>query len=279
MLTRVDLQSESPFYLNVRDARPDDSVIVDKIEGLDPPAVDLFMGDYARDGGYYSGRRVSRRNVVFYLTFNPDYSAGETVTGLRDILYRAFMDPNTSPTNDALKIVLKDDEVRDRYLTGYVEKFENDIFNPETSVQISMICPNPFLIDDEATIGTGNGPTLPFVYNGSAESGIQIRARVTTSTNQLNFQLNNDTPATLNYAFQAGDEVTINSKRGERGIFLNRGGNWSSLLYTMTSASPWPELHRRENTVSVFGTPTTQAPKPVVANVFEYSFRGHYWGI
>ena len=50
MLTRVDVQSENPFYLQIRDARPSDSIHVAKIEGLGPPDIDIQMGDYARDG-------------------------------------------------------------------------------------------------------------------------------------------------------------------------------------------------------------------------------------
>src|SRR5688500_12071057 len=117
MLTSVDVQSENPFVLEIRNAMPTDSVIVEKIEGLGPPDVDLFMGDYARDGGYYSGRRVPPRNVTFTLRVNPNYKVNESVSGLRNMLYKAFMDPFTN--TDGLSFILHDDELPDRFVQGH----------------------------------------------------------------------------------------------------------------------------------------------------------------
>lgn len=112
MLTRIDVDSENPFYIPILGAAPKDSLMVRTITGLNPPDKDLFIGDYARDGGSYQGRRVGQRNVVMILDINPNPALGETVSGWRELLYKAFDDP--LPDADSVQLTLKDDILSDR---------------------------------------------------------------------------------------------------------------------------------------------------------------------
>lgn len=273
MLTRVDVQSENPFYLNIRDARPTDSIIVEKIEGLDPPAVDLFLGEYARDGGFYSGRRVAKRNPVFHLILNPKYEVGETVSGLRELLYRSFMDPQLD--GDYLNLVLKDDVKADRYIVGFVEKFEIDIFSSDLSVLISMLCPNPYILDSVETAVSGVGPSVPFVYGGTAESGVKITATLTAAATQMSILMNDVVITTLQYDFVAGDILFVNSRRGERQITVTRDGVVTDILYSQTATSKWIDLHKPSNVMKIYGN----SPTDFVANITEIRFRQAWWGI
>lgn len=274
MLTRVNVLSENPFYLNIRDSRPSDSIIVEKIEGLNPPTIDLFMGDYARDGGYYSGRRVPPRDVTMTLLLNPNYNNNESVSGLRTMLYKAFMDPFVS--GDNLVITLEDDELADRYISGFTEKFETDIFSDGTSVEVSFRCPNPYILDYSETVNVGSGPTVPFEYNGSAETGFIIRADIVASTSTLSFDLNGKI-FSLSYSFLVGDKVLIDSRRGSRKIQVTRttGGvtTTTDILYAKSSLE-WLELHSKSNLLKAAGAGGT-----AVANITEIRFRGSHWGI
>ena len=245
MLTRVDVVSENPFFLNIRDARPTDSIIVDKIEGLDPPDIDTFMGDYARDGGSYGGRRVPPRNVVFYLTLNPNFKLDETHAGLRTLLYKAFLDPYSD--SDGVKILLKDDMLPDRYVFGYVEKFECDIFAEEPTAMISMLCPDPYLLDDALAVTNASGPTVPFNYAGTAETGILVEATFTTATSVFKLDLNGKV-MTMNYGFQSGDKVVLDTNRGSRKLQVIRSGVTTDILYALASTY-WHEVHAPNNTM------------------------------
>jgi hypothetical protein len=275
MLTRVDVQSENPFVLNIRDARPTDSIIVESIEGLGPPDIDLFMGDYVRDGGFYSGRRVPPRDVTFMLRYNPNYEQGESVSGLRNMLYKAFLDP--FPTADNTNFILHDDEVADRYISGYTSKFEGDLFSDETIAQIAVQCPNPYLLDVAPTVIPAAGPSLPFQYFGSAETGLTIIATVTSSTPTLTLNLNGDVMV-LTYAFQVGDKVTINTVRGFRSIQLLRTvvgvPTTFDVLYALTS-SGWLALHGLTNVLTVYGASVGDN----VANLSSINFSSQYWGV
>lgn len=272
MLTRVDVQSENPFYLNIKDARPTDSIIVEKIEGLDPPDIDLFLGEYARDGGHYSGRRVGKRNPLFLLTLNPNFAQGESVSGLRELLYRTFVDPRVS--GDDVTIVLKDDEKEDRYLTGYTEKFEASIFSNDTTVQISMLCPNPYLLDVDESAAWGSGPNVIFNYLGSAETGVELELLVTVPTNVINIELNSQKVTQLDFNFQVDDRVLINTRRGERKIQVVRNGFIINILYALSTTSGWIELHKRNNELIIKGVDSS-----VVANVNTIAFRAAWWGV
>lgn len=276
MLTRVDVQSENPFYLNIRDARPTDSIIVEKIEGLSPPDVDLFMGDYARDGGFYSGRRVPPRTVIFTLMINPNYKNDESTSGLRRFLYKTFMDPFIE--GDSVGFILKDDELPDRTLSGYTEKFEGDIFSDDTTVQITVRCPNPYLRDYSQTVLDMIGPSSPFTYNGSAEAGLIMSAEIVVSTDTLVFDLNGKKMA-LTYPFVVGDTVVINTNRGNRSIRLVREvadvSTTTDILYSLQTGSNWLEIHSESNIISAYGVTETSA----VANLTEIRYYAQHWGI
>lgn len=273
MLTRVDVQSENPFFLNIRDARPTDSIIVEKIEGLGPPDIDLFMGDYARDGGYYSGRRVPPRDVSFMLRYNPNYALDESVNGLRQLLYKSFLDPFTD--SDGLSILLHDDEAADRYFMGYTNKFEGDLFSDDTTALITMRCPNPYIIDSASTQVIGLGPTVPFEYSGTAEVGFILEATVTNASSWLQFQLGAKTMV-LNYDFLPDDEIYIDTRQGSRKIQLIRAAVTYDILYALYSTpSSWLEIHSKTNILKAWGINSDT----IVANITQVVFQAYHWGV
>jgi hypothetical protein len=272
MLTSVDVQSENPFVLEIRNAMPTDSVIVEKIEGLGPPDVDLFMGDYARDGGYYSGRRVPPRNVTFTLRVNPNYKVNESVSGLRNMLYKAFMDPFTN--TDGLSFILHDDELPDRFVQGHTEKFDTDIFSDDTVVAIAVRCPHPYIQDVELTELPASGPTLPFQYDGNAETGLILELHFTTGSSLTTIELNGK-KMWLDYDFLTNDELLIDTRRGSRKIQVTRAGVTTDILYALDPDSDWLQLHSLGNLIKLYGAVTTDIP----GNFDTISFRTAYWGI
>lgn len=274
MLTRIDILSENSFYIPILGVTPKDSLLLYKVTGLNAADVNLFIGQYSRDGGYYQGRRVDKRNVVVTLELNPNFALGESVSGLRDMLYKAFLDPQT--TADNLKILLRDDEGRVRYLTGYAEKFETDIFSADTMCQISLICPDPFIRDNEATVLTSSSGwvTVPFTYGGTAETGFEVEIHLTANTPTLTLS-NNGRTMVLTNSFLTGDIVRINTNRGSRSIKLTRGGVTTSLLGKLSNTSPWLELHSQSNVLKVYGA----LPTNIIASVKKLEYTAAYWGV
>lgn len=219
MLTQIDVMSDNAFELPILGVTPKSSLLIQKVTGLNPPDRNLFIGDYSQDGGIYQGRRVGNRNVVFTINLNPNPALGETVSKLRESLYKAFIDPQVD--GDYLKLLLRDDQNREIYLIGFCEKFETEIFDADSMCQISMICPDPYLRDNVDTILTQ--PTgwvqVPFTYQGTAETGFIVRIYVTAATQEITLYNNGKVMQLVNPAgYNVGDIIIINTIRGQRSI-------------------------------------------------------------
>lgn len=280
MLTAITVQCDNPFTMSILGAAPRDSLILQSVTGLGPADKSLFVGDYARDGGIYGGRRTNVRTPVLTIQINPNFGLGESVDGWRDILYRTFNDPFVN--GDDVTLVLHDDVKPDRILTGYTEKIEGEIFGSDTAMQISMICPDPYINDNVPTVvvppeGVSGWQTVPFIYAGTAETGFEMDIAVTTTTQTLTVD-NNGKLMVLSFpSFQAGDVVHLNTKAGERSILLYQQGSSvpMEILYTLYSQSPWLELHSQRNTLQVYG----DSPSRVVASITRLEYTQKYWGV
>lgn len=277
-----------------------DSLLLREVTGLNPPAIDLFIGEYARDGGFYGGRRVGQRNVVLTVDLNPNPALGESAQGLRELLYRIFIDPAVQA--DSLQLLLHDDEGGVRSLYGYVDTFETELFVSETVAQISIVCPDPYIVDaveTELRSPTGTWLVVPFSYAGTAETGLEAEIYVTTDHGKLNLN-NNGFVMTLTHQFLINDVVYFNTKRGERQIRLAslanvnamrtanprlttkqiweklvEAGQTTSLLAKLAITSPWLDLHDPSNKLRVYGTTFTDS----VAGIKSLTFRPTYWGV
>lgn len=278
MLTQIDVvqgdgSDDLVLTLPILGATPKSSLLVRKVTGINPADVTLFIGDYARDGGIYQGRRVGNRNPVLLLDLNPDPALGETISGLRELLYKAFLDPLVDA--DYVKLNFINDLGVVRYLVGYTEKFETELFDEDTSAQISIVCPDPFFRNNTETVLTNPSgwTTVPFTYAGSAETGFYTKIVLTSATSTLTLD-NNGKKMVLNRSFSSGDIVEISTVRGSRFISLTSGVT-SSILAALTPAYPWLEMHSQANVLKVYGATSGDT----VAGIRELRYFAAYWGL
>lgn len=271
MITQVDFMSANSFFVPVHGAKPKDSLHIRKITGLDPPDPDLFIGEYSRDGGTYQGRRVAPRNVVITMDLNPNPALGETVSAIRARLHKAFLDPLVY--SDHMQIVFHDEYARQRYLVGYVEKYDEDLFDVETLAQISLICPDPFLRDLQPSVfqNVTGWVVVPFDYLGTARTGFEVTINVTGMTDVLTLE-NNGRTMVIERSFIPGDTIKMTTTRGQREIILNET---TSIAAFLSPLSPWLELHSQSNSMKVYGATETD----FVANISELRFIQAYWGL
>ena len=288
MLTKVRVHSDDPIDLPIIGATPKDSLLVRQITGIEPPDINLFVGDYSRDGGIYTGRRVGTRNIVMTIQLNPNPADGETVSQIRSRLHKSFINPQ--PEAEYLKLSFHLDDERVLYAVGYVEKFESDIFSQETLVQISLICPDPYFRDDIPTTLTSlsGWTTVPFDYEGTAQVGFGATIHVNTATSRLILANNTVTDNVsdpnyprgrmiLNKSFAPGDMIFINTQSGDRSIYhLPAGGGVSgSAISALDPRSQWLSLHSSSNSMKVYGA----TPLEQVATIRQLSFVQAYWGL
>lgn len=278
-----------------------ESLLLREATGLNPPAIDLFIGEYARDGGFYGGRRVGQRNVVLTIDLNPNPALGESTQGLRELLYKIFIDPAVQA--DHLQLLLHDDAGGTRSLYGYVDTFETELFTTETVAQISIVCPDPYIVDAAETemrspAGTTWG-VVPFSYDGTAETGFEAEVYMIADHGKLNVN-NNGFVMSITHGFLVNDAVYINTNRGYRQIRkatvaqvdaaraanprlttfqlwekMVADGTAVSLLSKLSLTSPWLELHDPTNKLRVYGTTFSDS----VAGVKSLTFRPTFWGV
>lgn len=277
-----------------------ESLLLREVTGLNPPAIDLFIGEYARDGGFYGGRRVGQRNVVLTIDLNPNPALGESVQGLRELLYRIFIDP--AVREDHLQLLLHDETGRERSLYGYVDTFETELFVTENVAQISLVCPDPYIVDaveTELRSPTGTWLVVPFTYDGTAETGLEAEIYMSADHGKLNIN-NNGFVMSLTHNFLINDVIYLNTRRGERQIRLAsltnvtnmrtanprlttkeiweklvEAGQTTSLLSKLSLTSPWLELHDPNNKLRVYGNTFTDS----VAGIKSLVFRPTHWGV
>lgn len=110
------------------------------VTGLNPVTSDITTAKVAnRNGARFVNSRKQPRNVVITVYIK------EPVEANRIELYKYVK------SKEWLRVYYSN-KSRDVYVDGYVESFECDLFTQTQTAQISVICPNPQLIDVEPDV-------------------------------------------------------------------------------------------------------------------------------
>lgn len=272
MLQSIVLETANPMLLKIGEADPDELLCLTSVSGLDPADVVLFTGEFAKEGGYYQGRRTAQRNPVFNFKINPDYKNDIDASDARALLYRQFLDP--MPESDAVQVRLIDDRNPDRYLFCYAEKFPAEIFSKKPTAQISTVCVDAYLKSVVETTATNPGGwlTLPLTYDGTADTGIKLTIKVRAITSQIIVENNGSIMKLVRSTpFAVGDTIDIDTIQGERSIKLNG----IDVMVLLDATSSWIYLTQASNTLRVYGAAYSDGK----ASITSYSYRSSWWGI
>lgn len=234
--------------------------ILYKIEGLQPPSVNVNVSDNATsDGSTFNSARANSRNIVLYIAIKG------VVEVNRINLYKYF------PLKKKIKLYYKNG-TRDVYIEGYVELIECDLFSDKQVAQISIICPQPYFKAVDEVISyfseVSSYFTFPFsttksgvelsaittnirksiIYAGDVESGIIIKLyAIGEVVNPVIYDVFNRTYIKLNCAMEVNDEIIINTYKGEKSITLIRNGESSNVMGYMSADSTWLTLQSGDN--------------------------------
>lgn len=231
------------------------------VGGLTPAKANLYTNVIANmQGAKFKSSRVETRNIVLTLKLNGD------VEGNRQRLYRFFI------SGEWCKIYYKN-ENRNVYIEGYVDTVDGDLFSISEQIQISIVCMNPYFKDlfsvytDISKIYAGF--IFPFsigkegvVFSGyelyreaevindsDIECGMIVTLRA-TANNIANPRLHNvDTAESmeLNLVMNAGDEVVINTNKGQKTITKIVDGVRSNAINSFGIGSTWLQLKSGKN--------------------------------
>ncbi len=242
---------------------------VKTISGLTPPTVNFSVSPLASvDGGTFGGARVDSRNIVMSLV----PMAKHTIEDDRLLVYRFF------PIKRKITLKVETDH-RTAQIEGYVESCDADIFSNFETIQVSVVCVDPWFYEThrEAQIFTGVRPMFEFpfasepasgqllefgsiqpdtradlVYNGDVDTGVRIAIRAVGKATNIAI-INNRTKTKMSIdtdkiekisggAFDAGDEIVVDTKIGHRSAKLVRNGKTVNVLGALNRDADWFQI-------------------------------------
>ena len=241
MLTKVEVRNPAGTLLTLLLDDVTDGYILKDVDGLDPVKATVVSSTFATlDGVQYQTARREARNIILTLGLEPDYASG-SVRALRTALYAWFM------TKAAVNLTFYDSDGTIVAIDGRVESYEAPLFVQEPQATISIICPDPDLV--ELTPVTGSGKTVSdttefsFTYNGSVETGIKFDLLLNRTL--AGFTIYHRPPDNIVRSFDFvasmlnADVVTVNTNVGSKAVTLTRSGVQSSILYGRQPGSVW----------------------------------------
>ena len=252
--------------------------IIKSIEGLGPVKANINFKELAtNDGSIDNSARLSSRNIVMSLQFMESPSIEET----RLKSYKYF------PIKRNIKFLIETDS-RICETIGRVETNVPTIFSKAEGCQISILCSNPYFYSagengTNQTIFYGTDPLFEFpfsnesltedliefgsienrtegtiYYDGDAEIGITIQIHavgeaaglVIYNARTREFMRIDDEKlkSLIGSGIQAGDEITITTSRGEKGIYMLRSGVTTNILNALEKPIKWFQLAKGDNT-------------------------------
>lgn len=249
-------------------------LLIKSITGLGPVKADINMTNIASsDGSLYNSSRATYRNITMKLglMFAP------TIEDSRLKTYKYF------PIKKKIKLTIEtDNRICECY--GYVESNEPDIFSKSETVNISIICPDPYFysVNKELVIfyGVEKAFEFPFsnesltddliefghvvtntrqniYYTGDAEVGITIIihaiGKVTNLTiwnvsTRESMHINDDKLITITGSgIDTADDIIITTLKNSKSIQLFRNGIYTNILNCFDRNTDWFKISKGDN--------------------------------
>lgn len=227
---------------------------VEDITGLDPVPANIVSSSFARmDGEQYQSSRREKRNIVYRLGLEPDYT-DQSVQQLRNNLYRFFLPKrpvNLRFFSDAMPTV---------DISGRVESFDCPLFVKEPVATISVLCFDPdfyepvqVTVSGSTTSGILNGN---IEYTGTVDTGILFTINIDRAITGFTIyhtpegEQARQLPVVGN--FLAGDVVRISTTPGNKYATVTRAGVPSSILYAVSPYADWTRFQPGNNAFRVY---------------------------
>ena len=247
--------SSSPLGGTQEITNREDKWQVMNIRGLNPPVGRINTTQLAGfDGARFNSEYINTRNIVIMLAIKGDANAN------RALLYNIFVPKRI------LRIEIETD-TKSVYTNAYVDTVEVNPFTFPQTMQISLICPDPYFYDQTETSTTGysfnvtNASNFSQGFNfhiavSNTTSEVSLRGNSTSSSGTSSIVsgtpglLDNDVPSltvpdkifTIVYPFVANDVIDICTVDGQKSAWLTRGGAKTNLFPYITDDSVFYQM-------------------------------------
>lgn len=239
-----------------------DGIYIDRVEGLTPVKAEHSAASSPYfDGARLNNVRIGVRNIAIYLELHKNVEENKL------LLYQLFRKKKEGT------LYYKSAE-RDVYIKGYVEDITLNQYSTPVTVQIVIVCFDPYFIDAHAIVTeiSRDIPKLhfPLAITEPRPFGVYSENTMHILTNDGDEQLgmliviyasgraempkvyNNETGEffELGIELMAGDEVVINTNKGAHAVTLKRAAQEFNVFNAITRGSVWLQLDVGQ---SVFG--------------------------
>lgn len=221
-----------------------------KVDGLGPVKAAISTVELASESGStFLSSKDSARNIVFNVEFKPDFASGFTYTDLRRHLYEVF-----TPRSE-VEMRFNDSDLGEMAISGYVEAHEPDIFSDNPSVQVSVLCPDPYfrrpgagsteVLVPDASVASFNIP-----YSGHVPTGFSVEFKITEAMSSAKLSLlktGTDGEISIQTAFNVGDIVRVVTVPGQKVVHRYRDSVRTSILGYFSGSMTPMKLHNGQN--------------------------------
>lgn len=229
---------------------------ITEIQGLNPPDATINTSEVALiDGAKFNSAKLNMRtiNIAFAIQTSAAYNRLNVYKVLKSKQY--------------VKLYYNG-SYRQVYIEGYIESIDIDYFAMKQIVTCSILCPQPYFMEAQAVVdelqsiiasfhfpfastadpqlvfGTINTDVALEVENdGDVDCGmiITLYARAAL-TNPKIFNYSTSEYIGLNYSMIAGDQITIDTRQGQKTATLLRNGAETNIFNYIMQGSTWLQL-------------------------------------
>ena len=234
------------------------------VGGLTPPTATINTAVIATsDGAVFNSSRLGTRNIILKI------APLNSIETNRINIYKYFK------AKQYIKLYLENN-TRSVWIDGYIEHIEGDLYTEKQQLQISIICPDPYFKDTTTGLYTFSNiinlfsfpfaieetPGIPIsqlgefveiaiTNNSDDETGVLITMLANAAvTNPTIYNMTTNEHFTLDIELEAGDEITIDTRRGHKTVTLNHEGTTTNILNNMVQGSSWLTLVVGDNIFS-----------------------------
>lgn len=256
-ITSVELHpagSSLVHVLSFRDPRRLNPYNVSSIEGLDADNIRAkYYGISANSDDQFYNLMQEDREVTVSVQLNPDFSAGKTYSELRDDLYRSISSSRTG----LMQLQFKFDDAVVAAISGWITKFESDLFAETPVVKMTITTNDPVLKALDPVVvdvtGFGGGPinipdlvsTAPhgfdFTMTFPAGNVYQSIKPPGVGTWPWEFKI---APAG---GFLAGDVLHVSTDFKTKAVYIVRGAATIHIADGIQPGSVWPVMFPGDN--------------------------------
>lgn len=282
-LTNVELycsSSESVTNFNFRDPQSRNPYTVKGFYGIDADEiVASFDGVGLNSGNSQYSLSLKKRDLVIRTVLNPNFSDNQSVSDLRDHLYRMI----ASNRNGNVKVKFLDGDIVRCVATGYVTKLEAVHFEAVPEVQITVNCPDPLFRDPQINLVEIIESEDVVVFDdfvSTAPHGCVMTLEVLNNTPSIDIRDTEDEdiewrfrvlPPVGSANFLSGDHIVIRNEFRNRQVYIERGSTKIQIADRIAPNPAWPVIFPGSNKFVV------ENPEDYVISEISHNYA--FWGV